>query len=415
MIALSQILRVAARNSAAYEWIHHEHVGRDGGLTTEQLSYLRDLSKRAPSPASPSPFTPLQAAAFAFADASTRYSQVSNKVYDELKAELLKQLPRGITIEQQLVEVAVTTGTYNTVSRFLVATNVDDHANVMTPFPSSKCETRTLYIEDGVTLNVFLATHEQSAGKPWIVLVNSLLTDYTMWEGVMARLAPDYNIIAYDQRGHGESSVPPRPCTVEELADDIAKILHQLQVPTPIRAVLGISQGGATTLAFAIRHQDKYEKIVACDTQIKSPEANRKAWDDRIELARSKGMSALADATIPRWFPPYSSLVKGDKEHIIRPMIEGTRLEGFIAGARALQGYDLSDKISAALKGKKVLLVAGEKDGKLPEGLKKLSDDLKADGNDADFFEVPNAGHLPVFLDNGLEEWLERVQEFLQE
>jgi len=135
-----------------------------------------------------------------------------------------------------------------------------------------------------------------------------------------------------------QSSIPPRPCTIEDLSDDIAKILSQLQIPTPIRAVIGISQGGATTLSFAVRHTDKYEKIVACDTQIKSPEANIKAWDERIELARTKGMSALADVTIPRWFPPFSTLVKGDKEHLVRPMVENTRLEGSIAAARALQG-----------------------------------------------------------------------------
>lgn len=182
-----------------------------------------------------------------------------------------------------------------------------------------------------------------------------------------------------------------------------------------MRAVVGISQGGATTLSFAIRHPDKVEKIVACDTQIRSPEANRKAWDERIELARTQGMAALADATLPRWFPAGSQLVKGAQEHLVRPMVERTKFEGFVAGARALQGYDLSAGLSGALEGKSALLVAGEKDGKLPEGLKALADQLKGDGMDVDFFQVPNAGHLPVFLDNGLQEFLERVERFLEE
>ena len=207
--------------------------------------------------------------------------------------------------------------------------------------------------------------------------------------------------------------MPPEPCTLDQLADDIAILLHQLGVQTPVRAVIGVSQGGATTLNFAIRHPDKFERIVVCDTQVKSPEANRKAWDDRIELARAKGMSALADATIPRWFPGGSPLVNGAQSHLVRPMVENTKLEGFIAGARALQGYDLSGGISAALKGKSALFIAGEKDGKLPEGLKKLAEQLTREGNDASFFEVPNAGHLPVFLDNGLQEWLDRVEPFL--
>jgi pimeloyl-ACP methyl ester carboxylesterase len=96
-------------------------------------------------------------------------------------------------------------------------------------------------------------------------------------------------------------------------------------------------------------------------------------------------------------------------------MVERTKLGGFVAGARALQGYDLSAGLSWALEGKKALLVAGEKDGKLPEGLKALADQLKEDGRDVDFFQVPNAGHLPVFLDNGLQEFLERVEGFLEE
>ena len=207
--------------------------------------------------------------------------------------------------------------------------------------------------------------------------------------------------------------MPPVPCTIEQLADDIAMIMHQLNITAPVKAVIGISQGGATTLAFAIRHTDKYEKIVVCDTQIKSPEANRKAWDDRIALAKAKGMSALADATLPRWFPGGSQLISGAQENLVRPMIENTKLEGFIAGARALQGYDLSGGISQALEGKHALFIAGQKDGALPEGMKKLADQLKSEGRDASYFEVPNAGHLPTFLDNGLAEWLDGVEPFL--
>lgn len=201
---------------------------------------------------------------------------------------------------------------------------------------------------------------------------------------------------------------------MENLADDVAKILEQLSITEPVKAVIGISQGGATALSFATRHPDKYERIIACDTQIKSPEANRKAWEDRIEHAKAHGMESLAEMTIARWFPSGSQLINGAQANLLRPMVQNTKLEGFIAGARALQGYDLSGGISQALEGKKALLIAGEKDGKLPEGLKKLAGELKDAGRDVDFFEVPNAGHLPVFVENGLNEWLERVEAFLK-
>jgi hypothetical protein len=192
--------------------MHHEGVGRKEGLTTEQLVWLRDLSKKPPTVATPAPFNALQAAAFAFADASTRYTKVPNIVYNTLRSELQNQLPSGITVEQQLTEAAVTTATYNMVSRFLVASDIDEHANTMTPFPAADCQIRTIFIENGVTLNTFVAKHPEGDKKPWIVFVNSLLTDYSMWEGVMARLSAKYNILAYDQRGHGKVGFPHRPC-----------------------------------------------------------------------------------------------------------------------------------------------------------------------------------------------------------
>lgn len=126
-------------------------------------------------------------------------------------------------------------------------------------------------------------------------------------------------------------------------------------------------------------------------------------------------MSALADATLPRWFPPESPLVSGSQEHLVRPMVENTKVEGMVAGARALQGYDLSISIGQALKGKQALFIAGEKDGKLPEGLQKAQEQLSNEGVNVAYFTVPGAGHLPVFVDNGLQAFLERVEPFLAE
>ena len=67
---------------------------------------------------------------------------------------------------------------------------------------------RTIFVEKGVTLNTYIVKHSEADNKPWIVLVNSLMTDLSMWEGVMARLSVNYNVLAYDQRGHGKVSPP---------------------------------------------------------------------------------------------------------------------------------------------------------------------------------------------------------------
>ena len=140
-------MRVAAHNYAAYEWIHHEHVGRDAGLTTVQLWVIRDISKHAPSPSSPGSLSSLQAAALAFADASTKDIKVSNEVFDSLASEFKKFLANETDIESKvqelLVETTAVVGTYNMVSRFLVALDVGGKSDEPVPWPFDREEVQS--------------------------------------------------------------------------------------------------------------------------------------------------------------------------------------------------------------------------------------------------------------------------------
>lgn len=212
---------------------------------------------------------------------------------------------------------------------------------------------------------------------------------------------------------HIQSSIPSTPATLEILASDIAKILATLAIPTPVHAVIGVSQGGATTLAFALHHPTLASRLIVCDTQATSPAANSKAWDERIEMARTKGMAALADVTLPRWFPAGSEYVEGGRrEAFIYEMVAGTQTEGFVVGARALQGYDVLPGLAQSLQRKKLLLMVGERDGALPATLKTLKESLEKDGADVKYEVVPGCGHLPMV--DGARAWLDIVEKFLE-
>lgn len=192
---------------------------------------------------------------------------------------------------------------------------------------------------------------------------------------------------------------------MDDLADDIALLINTLCNGSAY-AVIGVSQGGAATLNFAVRYPTLASCIVACDTQAKTPEANIKAWDDRIALAQKEGMEALANVTSPRWFP--NNFHSSD----IISMISNTPLLGFETGARALQSYDLLAAGLLDVK-TKTLLVAGEKDGALPGALSKLREEWVEKGGDVRFESVNGAGHLPMV--DRPEGWLDVVGRFLQE
>lgn len=418
-------------NNAAFEWIHHEHVGRAAGLTTSHLAAIADTSIT-----SSSVLSPLQQAALAFTDASTRYVSVSDEVFANLKHQLQANLDSrndddalNVTVDRQLVEATATVGGYNLVSRFLVALNVDDRASQAVPVPRSPdqsvFEYPVLVESPDVVLYVRVHFHENPKA-PAIIFINSLLTNVSMWDRVLPFFADSYTIITFDQRGHGQSSCPPNKSTIPRLAQDVANILDYLQIKVA-HGVVGVSQGGATALSFGLQYPHRVQRLVACDTQVASPVANKAAWDERIALARSgpEGMHKLAIATVARWFPKSGPSFaptpggRGVKEGFgyVSAMIARTDVEGFANSAAALKSYDLrADGLIDVLRnvegedGMRVLLLAGELDGKLPQGLKDLRHEIG--GGHVEFVEIKDSGHLPM-LDN-LEEFGVIVSNFLK-
>ncbi|MCO5565924.1 hypothetical protein L7F22_019599 [Adiantum nelumboides] len=418
------ILRVAVRNGASYEWISHSPVAKKGGVTDEQLAVVGDLYNRIDK-SKKGKLSPVQQACLQLADEMTQYIKVRDETFENLKG-LLAQAKGPEAAEKQITEAVATCATYNMVSRFLVAMNVADHNDISCPVPglpenveatgSVAYPASSFNYSHGlvqVAENVKLATkvHFHSVQAPWIVFVNSLMTNLTMWDAILPAFAAHFNIVTYDQRGHGASDIPPSDNNLDELADDIAAILDALGIERA-HAVIGVSQGGATTLNFAIRHGAlRCSRVVVCDTQAISPEANTIAWNERKALARKEGMGTLADQTIPRWFPIGQSKATDAVRANVWQMVAKTSIEGFSKSASALQGYDLvKSGVVEALQGKQkptistntgttsaplqTLFVAGALDGKLPDVLQELTN--KVGSSTASFTKIDGAGHLPM-------------------
>ena len=213
---------------------------------------------------------------------------------------------------------------------------------------------------------------------------------------------------------HLQSSIPLKPCTLQQLAADIAALIGHFGI-THLAAIVGVAQGGATALAFAKLYPTLCDNLIVCDTSIKAPDGNEQAWNDRIAYARQHGMAALAELTLPRWYPKRSQLVHGAQEQIVRTMMASTSIDGLAAAAASLQNYDLTDGLVRALSSKRVLLIAGEYDSNRSAELNGFAHDINEAGGTATFVEIPAAGHVPVFLYNGLEEILVAMGSFLSE
>ena len=77
-------------------------------------------------------------------------------------------------------------------------------------------------------------------------------------------LADQFEILAFDQRGLGQSERPDIRYSMEDYADDAAELLNALDWERC--HVLGISFGGMVAQELALRHADCIDRMVLCCT-----------------------------------------------------------------------------------------------------------------------------------------------------
>jgi 3-oxoadipate enol-lactonase len=99
------------------------------------------------------------------------------------------------------------------------------------------------------------------SGAPWLVLINGLMSDTTMWTGVLPILSPRFRILTFDCRGQGRSEVPlDAPYRVEQHARDAWELLQVLGIEGPCLA--GLSNGAFISLELLAAHPGAFPGAV---------------------------------------------------------------------------------------------------------------------------------------------------------
>lgn len=176
-----------------------------------------------------------------------------------------------------------------------------------------------------------------------VLMSNSLMSSWDMWDWTVPALADRYRVLRYDTRGHGRSSTPPGPYSLAMLADDAAGLLDALGIPAA--HFVGLSMGGMVGQQLGARYPGRVLSLSLCDTASEMPP--REMWEERLAIARSQGIAALAESTLKRWFTePFAARAPGDVEKV-RRMILGTGAEGYMACAAAIRDMAQSTMLLA--------------------------------------------------------------------
>src|SRR5262252_1158563 len=211
---------------------------------------------------------------------------------------------------------------------------------------------------NGISINYQI---DGSEGAPWLIFSNSLMTNLTMWDDQVAALKGDYRILRYDQRGHGGTQALDGKYTFDTLTADVVALMDALAIK---RAhFCGLSMGGMTALFLAQRHAE------------------------RIDLGAAKGMEALVDVTVNRWFPPDFVATRAPALDKVRGMIRSTPYQGFAGCAQALCDYDLRPGLPGITR--PTLCIVGTKDATLA-GMEQIHATVPG----ARMVKLEGAGHI---------------------
>lgn len=237
--------------------------------------------------------------------------------------------------------------------------------------------------------NALLSVSDQGSDGTALVLMHGYAGSTADWDGVLATLALERRVIAYDHRGHGHSSHTP-PYSFAGLTDDLLALLDTLGLERV--DLLGHSMGGVVAQRFALTHPDRVRSLLLMDTAARPSRGPLTGLVALLGLgARLIGMRGLVLALRPlarfggdRPEPPPEQRARQEEAFVAMDPRAFARLGRELGRHTSLVG--LLHEITCP-----VTVIVGERD----KGLRSPADELVSLLPHATLSVIGSAGHTP--------------------
>lgn len=196
---------------------------------------------------------------------------------------------------------------------------------------------------------------------PWIVLLNGLLSDTTMWAGVLPGLVDRYRVLTFDSRGQGKSDAPEEgPYGTALLASEAWDLFRSLGVERPW--LVGLSNGSAMSLELLSAHPDAFAGAVLTSALPRFDVAmglKAEHWARCLEVG---GPLMQFDAVAPfLWGDAFLEARHGVLRAYHQVVTGGDRPQhGNLHQIRGTLGWDIRERLGAIRT--RVLLLCGAED-----------------------------------------------------
>lgn len=264
----------------------------------------------------------------------------------------------------------------------------------------------THFVRNGRLLTAY---HETGSGRPF-VLVHGYTGSKLDFHDQLDDFADLRRVIAYDNRGHGESS-NQAPYDLDTLAEDLISLLDALAIDRC--DLLGHSLGGMVAMRAVLSHPERFDSLILMDTSAAAiPAMPEKVRRRMYELVTERGCAALLPQM--REAPPTPAQRRGvdylgEAEHWRRITTKLEQMDPLAfteLGARMRDQTPVVDRLGAI--GCPTTVIVGEHDTAFLEPSAALAGAIPG----ARLVTIDGAAHSPQY--ENADAWREAIRRHLE-
>jgi len=192
----------------------------------------------------------------------------------------------------------------------------------------------------------------------WITLIHPLGADLSIWNQVACALAPHWQVLRYDVRGHG-GTLGNTFRTIETLADDLLGLLNARNIRQT--HLVGLALGGMIAQAFTLAYPERVDHLVLCDTAPAVAEDTKLNLRHRADSVRRNGMEMIVDASLARWL---TADFRHHHPEAVEPLAETLRAcspARYADACHAIEAFDVRARLAEI--DAPTLIVRGDEEG----------------------------------------------------
>jgi aminoacrylate hydrolase len=145
--------------------------------------------------------------------------------------------------------------------------------------------------------------YEEAGRGPALMLVPGLSGLGSFWTQQVRDFSRDFRVVIHDHRGTGQSTHSRIRYSVEQMADDVLRLMDKLGIAAA--HLVGHSTGGAIGQAIAQDHPDRLQSLVLSATWAGRDPFFRRLFESRKEVLLNLGVEAYLRASVLFLAPPW--------------------------------------------------------------------------------------------------------------